>query len=115
MFEERALSPGSTDDMESLVSMAPGSSAIPRVTFNTPEKSEEEVSHRKLSKLTTKYNRKDLQRWLDLEEWIDAQLQELYQYQVGDLEVVPGFQTAAWQHGIMQALWANEMEQGALS
>ncbi|KAJ6667288.1 hypothetical protein lerEdw1_017266 [Lerista edwardsae] len=68
--------------MESLVSMAPGSSAIPRVTFNAPEKSEEEPSHKKLAKLTTKYNRKDLQRWLDLEEWIDAQLQELYQYQV---------------------------------
>ncbi|NWH70522.1 PP14D phosphatase, partial [Halcyon senegalensis] len=34
---------------------------------------------RKLGKLTIKYNRKDLQRWLDLEEWINAQLQELYQ------------------------------------
>ncbi|NXL89339.1 PP14D phosphatase, partial [Alectura lathami] len=37
---------------------------------------------RKLGKLTIKYNRKDLQRWLDLEEWINAQLQELYQYPV---------------------------------
>uniref|UniRef100_A0A8B9DSH5 Protein phosphatase 1 regulatory subunit 14D n=1 Tax=Anser cygnoides TaxID=8845 RepID=A0A8B9DSH5_ANSCY len=36
----------------------------------------------KLGKLTIKYNRKDLQRWLDLEEWVDAQLQELYQYPV---------------------------------
>ncbi|XP_066467796.1 protein phosphatase 1 regulatory subunit 14D [Tiliqua scincoides] len=86
MFEERAVSPDTAEDMESLVSMAQGSSAIPRVTFNTPEKSEEEPSHRKLAKLTTKYNRKDLQRWLDLEEWIDAQLQELYQYQVGKSE-----------------------------
>ncbi|NXW56448.1 PP14D phosphatase, partial [Eurystomus gularis] len=34
---------------------------------------------RKLGKLTIKYNRKDLQRWLDLEEWINSQLQELYQ------------------------------------
>ncbi|NXV72391.1 PP14D phosphatase, partial [Atlantisia rogersi] len=34
---------------------------------------------RKLGKLTIKYNRKDLQRWLDLEEWINTQLQELYQ------------------------------------
>ncbi|NWI94223.1 PP14D phosphatase, partial [Pitta sordida] len=34
---------------------------------------------KKLGKLTIKYNRKDLQRWLDLEEWINAQLQELYQ------------------------------------
>ncbi|NWV07039.1 PP14D phosphatase, partial [Ptilonorhynchus violaceus] len=37
---------------------------------------------RKLGKLTIKYNRKDLQRWLDLEEWINAQLQELYQCRV---------------------------------
>ncbi|NWX81899.1 PP14D phosphatase, partial [Nothoprocta ornata] len=37
---------------------------------------------RKLGKLTIKYNRKDLQRWLELEEWINAQLQELYQYQL---------------------------------
>uniref|UniRef100_A0A803VY58 Protein phosphatase 1 regulatory subunit 14D n=1 Tax=Ficedula albicollis TaxID=59894 RepID=A0A803VY58_FICAL len=41
-----------------------------------------ESSHRKLGKLTIKYNRKDLQRWLDLEEWINAQLQELYQCRV---------------------------------
>ncbi|KFV19244.1 Protein phosphatase 1 regulatory subunit 14D, partial [Tauraco erythrolophus] len=34
---------------------------------------------RRLGKLTIKYNRKDLQRWLDLEEWINTQLQELYQ------------------------------------
>uniref|UniRef100_A0A8C5UDX3 Protein phosphatase 1 regulatory subunit 14D n=1 Tax=Malurus cyaneus samueli TaxID=2593467 RepID=A0A8C5UDX3_9PASS len=53
--------------------------ALPRVTFQTPEKPGEESSHRKLGKLTIKYNRKDLQRWLDLEEWINAQLQELYQ------------------------------------
>ncbi|KFQ38390.1 Protein phosphatase 1 regulatory subunit 14D, partial [Mesitornis unicolor] len=36
---------------------------------------------KRLGKLTIKYNRKDLQRWLDLEEWINTQLQELYQYQ----------------------------------
>uniref|UniRef100_A0A8C2YD38 Protein phosphatase 1 regulatory subunit 14D n=1 Tax=Coturnix japonica TaxID=93934 RepID=A0A8C2YD38_COTJA len=42
----------------------------------------EESSHRRLGKLTIKYNRKDLQRWLDLEEWINARLQELYQYPV---------------------------------
>ncbi|KAF4787968.1 Protein phosphatase 1 regulatory subunit 14B [Turdus rufiventris] len=59
--------------------MASNSSALPRVTFQTPEKPGEESSHRKLGKLTIKYNRKDLQRWLDLEEWINAQLQELYQ------------------------------------
>lgn len=62
--------------------MASNSSALPRVTFQTPEKPGEESSHRKLGKLTIKYNRKDLQRWLDLEEWINARLQELYQYPV---------------------------------
>lgn len=60
--------------------MARNSGTLPRVTFQTPEKPGEESSHRKLGKLTIKYNRKDLQRWLDLEEWVDAQLQELYQY-----------------------------------
>ncbi|XP_008946255.1 PREDICTED: protein phosphatase 1 regulatory subunit 14D, partial [Merops nubicus] len=59
--------------------MASNSSTLPRVTFQTPEKPEEESSHRKLGKLTIKYNRKELQRWLDLEEWINTQLQELYQ------------------------------------
>ncbi|XP_060118206.1 protein phosphatase 1 regulatory subunit 14D [Heteronotia binoei] len=81
MLEERTLSPETTEEVERLVSLAQGSGALPRVTFNTPEKLEEESCHRKLAKLTTKYNRKDLQRWRDLEEWIDAQLQELYQYQ----------------------------------
>uniref|UniRef100_A0A663EES1 Protein phosphatase 1 regulatory inhibitor subunit 14D n=1 Tax=Aquila chrysaetos chrysaetos TaxID=223781 RepID=A0A663EES1_AQUCH len=60
----------------------PGRLALPRVTFQTPEKPGEESSHRKLGKLTIKYNRKDLQRWLDLEEWINTQLQELYQCRV---------------------------------
>ncbi|XP_053882975.1 protein phosphatase 1 regulatory subunit 14D [Malaclemys terrapin pileata] len=64
------------------MSMASKSRDLPRVTFQTPEKPGEESSHKKLGKLTVKYNRKDLQRWLDLEEWIDAQLQELYQYQL---------------------------------
>ncbi|XP_074961684.1 protein phosphatase 1 regulatory subunit 14D isoform X1 [Phalacrocorax aristotelis] len=62
--------------------MASNSSALPRVTFQTPEKPGEESSPRKLGKLTIKYNRKDLQRWLDLEEWINTQLQELYQCQL---------------------------------
>uniref|UniRef100_A0A8C6YTA1 Protein phosphatase 1 regulatory subunit 14D n=1 Tax=Nothoprocta perdicaria TaxID=30464 RepID=A0A8C6YTA1_NOTPE len=78
-------SPGSftpCKEVEEAGSMASDSSTLPRVTFQTPEKPEEESSHRKLGKLTIKYNRKDLQRWLELEEWINAQLQELYQYQV---------------------------------
>lgn len=70
------------EEEEEAVRMARNSSTQPRVTFQTPEKPGEESSHRKLGKLTIKYNRKDLQRWLDLEEWVDAQLQELYQYPV---------------------------------
>lgn len=87
MLEERTLSPETTEEVERLVCVAQGAGALPRVTFNTPEKLEEESCHRKLAKLTTKYNRKDLQRWRDLEEWIDAQLQDLYQYQVGRLNL----------------------------
>ncbi|XP_042316084.1 protein phosphatase 1 regulatory subunit 14D [Sceloporus undulatus] len=81
MLEERTLLPETTEEAGGLVSKAQGSGTHPRVTFNAPEKSEEEPSHRKLAKLTVKYNRKDLQRWLDLEEWIDTQLQKLYPYQ----------------------------------
>ncbi|XP_061469177.1 protein phosphatase 1 regulatory subunit 14D [Rhineura floridana] len=81
MLEERALSPEATEEVGRFANVSEGPSALPRVTFNAPEKPEEETSHRRLAKLTIKYNRKDLQRWLDLEEWIDAQLQELYQYQ----------------------------------
>ncbi|XP_074853102.1 protein phosphatase 1 regulatory subunit 14D [Carettochelys insculpta] len=64
------------------MSMASKSRDLPRVTFQAPEKPGDNSSHKKLGKLTVKYNRKDLQRRLDLEEWIDAQLQELYQYQL---------------------------------
>nr|XP_006128745.1 protein phosphatase 1 regulatory subunit 14D isoform X1 [Pelodiscus sinensis]XP_025043323.1 protein phosphatase 1 regulatory subunit 14D isoform X1 [Pelodiscus sinensis] len=64
------------------MTMASKSRDLSRVTFQGPEKPGEESSHKKLSKLTVKYNRKDLQRRLDLEEWVDAQLQELYHYQL---------------------------------
>ncbi|CAB1342608.1 unnamed protein product [Coregonus sp. 'balchen'] len=51
-----------------------------RVLFQTPgeEKVEEEPPQRRLGKLTVKYNRKDLQRRLDIEEWIDGQLHLLF-------------------------------------
>lgn len=52
-----------------------------RVMFQTKE---EEPPHRKLGKLTVKYNRKDLQRRLDIEEWIDGQLHLLYDCEVRD-------------------------------
>ncbi|KAE8587677.1 hypothetical protein XENTR_v10022062 [Xenopus tropicalis] len=65
--------------------MAVNECSTPRVTFLTPEKSEkpekpeEHVKPKKLGKLTVKYNRKEIQRRLNLEEWVDAKLQELYQ------------------------------------
>ncbi|XP_056666258.1 protein phosphatase 1 regulatory subunit 14D [Monodelphis domestica] len=34
---------------------------------------------RRPSRLTVKYDRGQLQTWLETEEWVDAQLQELYQ------------------------------------
>ncbi|XP_036449814.1 protein phosphatase 1 regulatory subunit 14B isoform X2 [Colossoma macropomum] len=58
-----------------------------RVMFQTKE---EEPSHRKLGKLTVKYNRKDLQRRLDIEEWIDGQLHLLYdceEEEIPELEI----------------------------
>uniref|UniRef100_A0AAR2J1E5 Uncharacterized protein n=1 Tax=Pygocentrus nattereri TaxID=42514 RepID=A0AAR2J1E5_PYGNA len=58
-----------------------------RVMFQTKE---EEPPHRKLGKLTVKYNRKDLQRRLDIEEWIDGQLHLLYdceEEEIPELEI----------------------------
>lgn len=83
MLEETVLPPGAKEEAGKNVSAPQGSGTLPRVTFNTPEKAEDEPSQKKWAKLTIKYNRKDVQRWLDLEEWIDTQLQGLYQYQVG--------------------------------
>ncbi|XP_075388458.1 protein phosphatase 1 regulatory subunit 14D [Tenrec ecaudatus] len=34
---------------------------------------------RRPSRLTVKYDRGHLQRWLEMEQWVDAQVQELYQ------------------------------------
>ncbi|XP_053330497.1 protein phosphatase 1 regulatory subunit 14D [Spea bombifrons] len=61
--------------------MAAGDNGTPRVTFLAPEGHDEEVIPKKLGRLTVKYNRKELQRRIKLEEWIDAQIQELYQSQ----------------------------------
>ncbi|XP_048649293.1 protein phosphatase 1 regulatory subunit 14D isoform X2 [Marmota marmota marmota] len=36
---------------------------------------------RRPSRLTVKYDRVQLQRWLDMEQWVDAQVQELFQDQ----------------------------------
>ncbi|KAK7810261.1 hypothetical protein U0070_010425 [Myodes glareolus] len=59
---------------------------------------------RRPSRLTVKYDRGHLQRWLEMEQWVDAQLQELFQ--VGSLKLpetmdpgrVPIFVGLAWRH-----------------
>ncbi|XP_069805902.1 protein phosphatase 1 regulatory subunit 14D isoform X2 [Dendropsophus ebraccatus] len=61
--------------------MATGDSHPAQVTFLAVEKQDDNVTPKKLGKLTVKYNRKELQRRIKLEEWIDAQIQELYQSQ----------------------------------
>ncbi|KAM6961152.1 protein phosphatase 1 regulatory subunit 14B [Aplochiton taeniatus] len=61
----------------------------PRVMFQPGDKAEE-PPHRKLGKLTVKYNRKDLQRRLDIEEWIDGQLHLLFdceEEEIPELEI----------------------------
>uniref|UniRef100_A0A8C4ZD70 Protein phosphatase 1 regulatory inhibitor subunit 14D n=2 Tax=Gadus morhua TaxID=8049 RepID=A0A8C4ZD70_GADMO len=58
-----------------MASTEPGAQS--RVMFQTVDKTEETAGHR-LGKLTVKYNRKDLQRRLDIEEWIDGQLHLLF-------------------------------------
>lgn len=67
---------------EAVAAMASQPSTQSRVMFQVGEKTEE-PAHRKLGKLTVKYNRKDLQRRLDIEEWIDGQLHLLFDCEVG--------------------------------
>lgn len=67
---------------EAVAAMASEPSTQSRVMFQAKDKTEE-PAHRKLGKLTVKYNRKDLQRRLDIEEWIDGQLHLLFDCEVG--------------------------------
>ncbi|KAA0708904.1 Apolipoprotein B-100 [Triplophysa tibetana] len=58
----------------------------PRVKFQTRGGDEDnEPPQHKLGKLTLKYNRKDLQRRLDIEEWIDSQLHLLFDCEEDDI------------------------------
>lgn len=41
---------------------------------------------RRPSRLTVKYDRGHLQRWLEMEQWVDAQVQELFQGQADTSE-----------------------------
>ncbi|KAF5908931.1 protein phosphatase 1 regulatory subunit 14B-like, partial [Clarias magur] len=68
---------------------SPESSAQPRVYFQTPPGTEEEVPQ-KQGRVTVKYDRKELRRRLNLEEWIVSQLMTLYdceEDEVPELEI----------------------------
>ncbi|KAK0132305.1 Protein phosphatase 1 regulatory subunit 14B [Merluccius polli] len=73
---------GSPEAMAGMASTEPGAQS--RVMFQTADKAEEPPS-RKLGKLTVKYNRKDLRRRLDIEEWIDGQLHLLFDCEIRTL------------------------------
>lgn len=92
---------------EAVAAMASDPSTQSRVMFQATDKAEE-PAHRKLGKLTVKYNRKDLQKRLDIEEWIDGQLHLLF-----DCEVGRGWltQTLTQKHAVPGV--AKEEERGA--
>ncbi|XP_008070920.1 protein phosphatase 1 regulatory subunit 14D [Carlito syrichta] len=58
-----------------------------RRTLSTDSESKSHLDPSKLprsrrpSRLTVKYDRSQLQRWLEMEQWVDAQVQELFQGQ----------------------------------
>ena len=63
---------------------SPESSPQPRVYFQTPSGTEEvpEIPVRKQGRVTVKYDRKELRKRLNLEEWIINQLTDLYDCEV---------------------------------
>ncbi|KAI4899238.1 hypothetical protein NFI96_023169, partial [Prochilodus magdalenae] len=68
---------------------SPESTPQPRVYFQTPPGTEEEVPQ-KQGRVTVKYDRKELRRRLNLEEWIVSQLMTLYdceEDEVPELEI----------------------------
>ncbi|XP_067231711.1 protein phosphatase 1, regulatory (inhibitor) subunit 14Ba isoform X1 [Chanodichthys erythropterus] len=68
---------------------SPETTPQPRVYFQTPPGTEEEVPQ-KQGRVTVKYDRKELRRRLNLEEWIVSQLMNLYdceEDEVPELEI----------------------------
>ncbi|KAM6909097.1 protein phosphatase 1, regulatory (inhibitor) subunit 14Bb isoform 2-T2 [Xenentodon cancila] len=57
---------------------SPETSPQPRVYFQTPATEEPETPVRKQGRVTVKYDRKELRKRLNLEEWIIDQLTDLY-------------------------------------
>ncbi|XP_043856765.1 protein phosphatase 1 regulatory subunit 14B-like [Dromiciops gliroides] len=71
---------------------APGAEGgpSPRVYFKSPARVEDEGQVRRQGKVTVKYDRKELRKRLNLEEWILEQLTSLYDYQeeeIPELEI----------------------------
>lgn len=66
---------------------SPETTPQPRVYFQTPPGTEEEVPQ-KQGRVTVKYDRKELRRRLNLEEWIVSQLMNLYDCEVGQKNTV---------------------------
>ncbi|KAJ3613440.1 hypothetical protein NHX12_019689 [Muraenolepis orangiensis] len=70
---------------------SPEPGAQSRVMFQTAGKQEDPPNRKlKVGKVTVKYNRKDLQRRLDIEEWIDGQLHLLFdceEEEIPELEI----------------------------
>lgn len=66
----------------------------PRVYFQTPggTAEEPEIPVRKQGRVTVKYDRKELRKRLNLEEWIIDQLTDLYDCEVNTLSIT-GLQT----------------------
>ncbi len=60
---------------------SPETTPQPRVYFQTPAGTEEVPQ--KQGRVTVKYDRKELRRRLNLEEWIVSQLMNLYDCEVG--------------------------------
>ncbi|XP_048188639.1 protein phosphatase 1 regulatory subunit 14D isoform X1 [Perognathus longimembris pacificus] len=77
----------SPDDVESPGKRVQWASEKRRRTSSSDSESRTHLDPSKLprsrrpSRLTVKYDRGQLQRWLDTEQWVDAQVQELFQDQ----------------------------------
>lgn len=74
---------------------SPETSPQPRVYFQTPAGTTEEPETpvRKQGRVTVKYDRKELRKRLNLEEWIIDQLTDLYDCEVKTLLTITGLRT----------------------
>lgn len=78
--------------------MATDGSGTPPEENDEPVSSDLELSGhipKRHARVTVKYNRKELQRRLDLEKWIDESLDQLYRGQVGPAAALAPLHAAA--------------------